>query len=228
VSQFNINTDAAVALTNKLEKLHRSGLPVAIRNTLNSAAFDVKKITMLMEASQVFTQRNKSFFKSKSKVMMAKGFNMKSMKATVGFVGANKNQAVDDLEKQERGGEIGGRSFIPMDTSRVSKSKSKQVKKPNRVGNIRNIDRVKSQKLFIKQVVKTGVGGHILYKGTVFRVVKISRGDVKLLPLFNYEKGRAVKVEATHFMKRASLKSASSMERFYQGHAKKQIKRLMK
>jgi len=44
--QFNINTDAAVVLTNELEKLHRSRLPNAIRGTLNSVAFDVKKHTL--------------------------------------------------------------------------------------------------------------------------------------------------------------------------------------
>jgi hypothetical protein len=228
VAQFNINTDAAVVLTDKLEQLHRSALPVAVRNTLNNAAFDVKKTTMPIAASEVFENRNKSFFKSKSKVLMAKGFNLNSMKATVGFVGANKNQAVDDLEKQERGGTIEGRSFIPIDTARVSKSHEKSVKKPNRIGNIRNIDRVKSKKLFIKQVVKTGVGGHILYGDTLFRVQAIRRGDVKLLPLFSYEANRTVEVKATHFMKRATMASARKMEQFYVQQAKKQIKRLTK
>lgn len=41
--QLNVNTDATVALTNKLEKLHKSAFPVAVRSTLNSAAFDMKK-----------------------------------------------------------------------------------------------------------------------------------------------------------------------------------------
>jgi hypothetical protein len=228
VAQFNINTDAAVVLTDRLEQLHRSALPTAIRQTLNSAAFDVKKITMLLESSQVFEQRNKSFLKAKSKVMMAKGFNLKSMRALVGFVGANKNQAVDDLEKQERGGTISSRSFIPIDTARISKSQNKAVKKSNRIGSIRNIDRVKSKKLFIKQAVKTGVGGYIIYKGTLFQVKSISRGDVKLLPLFSYEANRSVQVSATYFMKRATIASAEKMNRFYVEQANKQIKRLRK
>lgn len=129
MAQFNINTDAAVRWTNKLEKLHRSALPVAIRNTLNSAAFDVKQKTLLTETSSEFVNRNKTFFKAKSRVLKAKGFNTKTMSASVGFIGADKNQAVEDLEKQERGGQIGGRAFIPIDTARVSKNNSKNIRK---------------------------------------------------------------------------------------------------
>ncbi|MBL4809315.1 MAG: hypothetical protein JKY43_04565, partial [Phycisphaerales bacterium] len=44
--EFNVNTDAVVSLTNKLEKLHKSAFPVAVRGTLNSAAFDVKQKSM--------------------------------------------------------------------------------------------------------------------------------------------------------------------------------------
>ena len=50
---LNVNTDAVVALTNKLEKLHRSAFPVAVRSTLNSAAFDMKKDTILKSAKTI-------------------------------------------------------------------------------------------------------------------------------------------------------------------------------
>ena len=57
--QLNINSDAVVKFTNTLEKLHKSGLPVAIRESLNNAAFDVKKRTMPKAAGDTFKERSK-------------------------------------------------------------------------------------------------------------------------------------------------------------------------
>lgn len=225
---FNINTDAAVKFTNKLEKLHRSALPVAIRGTLNSAAFDVKKNTMPTEAKLAFEERNKAFFRATSRVQMAKGFSLRSMKSIVGFIGADKNQAVDDLNKQERGGTIGGRSFIAKKEARIGRNAKKGIKKANRIGNIRNIERVKSKKLFHQTVRKAGVGGHILYKNTLWNVKAISRGNIKLIPLYSYKKGRTVKVGATNFMRKATIRSSKKLETFYKIEAKKQINRLLK
>ncbi len=41
--KLDVNTDSAIQLTAKLERLHRSSFPSAVRNTLNDAAFDMKK-----------------------------------------------------------------------------------------------------------------------------------------------------------------------------------------
>lgn len=121
--QLNINTDAAVIFTNKLEQLHKSALPSAIRGALNRAVFDVKKTTMPQEASASFQSRQKNFFKANSKFENAKGFNISTMQSTVGFYSnnllGNDNYAVKDLEQQEHGGDIGGKAFIPMKAARV-------------------------------------------------------------------------------------------------------------
>ncbi len=60
---FNINTDASVMLVNKLEQLHRSAFPLAVRGTLNAAAFDVKMKTLDESATQNFERRSPTFFK---------------------------------------------------------------------------------------------------------------------------------------------------------------------
>lgn len=230
--QLNINTDAAVVFTNKLEKLHKSGLPVAVRSTLNSAAFDVKQKTMPLQAKSDFKERNKNFLKATSKVLMAKGFNISKMKSEVGFVGGQKNQAVRDLEKQEKGGIIGGRSFIPMNTARAGNSNDKSVRKNNRLSNlknIRNIDKINQRtgrNNLYKAVHKSGVGGKVIYKETLFDIKDISRGKIKLIPLFSYQKNRKVKVNSTSFMEKATLNSARKLENFYKIEAEKQIKRL--
>ena len=104
---LNINNDKTVIFTNTLEKLHRSALPVAIRGALNKAAFDLKQKTMPESADKAFVNRSKNFFKANSRVAMAKGFDIGSMKSVTGFTegrlrGSN-NFAVQDLEQQELG-----------------------------------------------------------------------------------------------------------------------------
>ena len=65
---INIDNRAVVAFTNRLEKMRKSDLPVVINQTLNSVAFDVKQRTMPNSAKSNFVERNKSFFKSSSRV----------------------------------------------------------------------------------------------------------------------------------------------------------------
>src|ERR1035437_10094141 len=106
---LNINSDKVVMHTATLERLHKSALPVAIRRALNSAAYDVKTDTMPLEAD-IFIHRSPTFFKATSKVAPATGFNIQSMKSTVGFIpsaGAKESGgATKDLAEQEDSGFI--------------------------------------------------------------------------------------------------------------------------
>ncbi|HLF67443.1 MAG TPA: hypothetical protein VI522_07470, partial [Gammaproteobacteria bacterium] len=138
--QLNINTDAAVKFTNTLEKLHRSALPVAIRSALNDAVFDVKTKTMPRSADETFEKRQPNFFKANSKFESAKGFDVNTMKATIGFISdklkGDSNYAVKDLEEQEHGGAIDKKSFIANKEARTGKG----LVKPNaRLKNIKNL-----------------------------------------------------------------------------------------
>ncbi len=137
---LNINTSAVVVFTNKLEKMKRSALPSAIRNTLSRTAMDVKKVTMPESSEKHFVNRNKTFFKANSRVEFAKGWDVKTMKAVVGFTphtAQHNNQAVRDLQQQEYGGDINDRAFIPLDDSR-SGGISTPVRPMNRLARIRN------------------------------------------------------------------------------------------
>jgi hypothetical protein len=243
--QLNINTDEVVSFTNKLEKMHRSALPVAIRTALSSAAFDVKTKSMPKSANKAFTNRDKNFFKAKSKVNKANGFNIKTMKASVGFVGGEKSQAIRDLEDQESGGTIKGRSFIPIDSARVGGSNSKKIRKQNRISDIRDIIDVRKAKgknkkqKFVGAAIKTKstnklVLGNENSKGnrTLYRIKSVNKrgGGVKIkkVALYSYKKNRAVTVKPTNFMKMASLESTKKIESFFIKEAKKQIERLRK
>lgn len=234
-AELNINTDAVVRFTAKLEKLHRSDLPIAIRNSLNNAAFDVKKNTMPELAKSNFEHRRENFFKATSKVQMAQGFDIKSMKAMVGFVG--NQQAVQDLEQQEHGGRIGGRSFISMDSARTGKSKSRSVRPMNQISKIKNIVNTRKSKgatdaiRFASSVRVAGVGGYVLadYKGKriLWRINSLQRtaAGYKLTALYSFDQGRDVSVSPTHFMQTASLKSAKNLEKYYIAQAKIRVQK---
>ncbi len=233
--QLNINSDQVVAFTNKLEKMHRSALPVAIRSTLNSAAFDVKKRTIEKYATSNFVRRNKNFFKANSRVDMARGFDVDSMEATVGFIPLKgTNKAVDDLEQQEHGGRIKGRSFIAMNPARTGRSPMKNVKKDSRISSINNIVNARNstgknnKQRFVKAIIHAGKGGHVLSdRGILFRVEggREKSGRWKLTALYSFKKKRSVDVKATHFMRDASLNSAKHLERYFKIEAIKRFRK---
>jgi hypothetical protein len=244
--QLNINADAAVKFTNKLEKLHRSALPNAVRSTLNSAAFDVKQKTMPETSKKAFVNRQPNFFKANSRVDMAKGWDLKTMKATVGFTeqglkGGN-NFAVKDLEQQEYGGAIKKKSFIPLDPARGG-NKAKPVRPMNRLSQITRIansnkgmvrGKNKAER-FVKSAIHAGAGGYVIGnfdKKTLFRIDSLRRvkGNtvIKKKAIYSFEENRSVRVGATGFMKKASLMSAKKMNDLYIKEAEKQVKRLTK
>ncbi len=242
---LDVNADAFVVLSNKLDRLSKSALPNAVRNTLNSTAFHVKKDTMLKHADKVFDKRQANFFRANSKVEMATGFDVNMMESRIGFFDNNlknksTNFAVKDLEKQEHGGQIGGRSFIPLNKARIGNSYLKNVRKDNRIGNLLNQDEsiVHQRKIrgkspghkFKIAVKRAGRGGFVLgdYKGKriLWRVNSMDMtadGKYKLTAIATYKKGRSVKVKATHFMRDASFQAAKKMEHFFIKNAEFQI-----
>lgn len=248
--QLNINTDAVVKHTNRLEKMHKSSLPIAIRGALNKAAFDVKKSTLQKSADKSFIKRSPNFFKAFSKVEKADGFDVDSMHATVGMVsqglqGGGNNYAVKDLEQQEDGGKISGRSFIPTDKARGG-SNSKPVRAANRITKIKKIIKAvdvrssNARQRYIKAAIKADeTGGYVLGnmrsgRQTLSRVDKIvhktSKGHkiikIKRTPLFTFRNKRSVKVKGTDFSKRAALESGLHIEQFFIDEAVRQFNKL--
>jgi len=242
LASINIDNNAVVKFTNKLEQMRKHDLPVVINQTLNDTAFDVKIRTMPKHASGVFTERNKTFFRSTSRVKKSSGFNINNQQSEVGFIGTGtKKDSVEGLKEQEHGGTIGNRSFIATDGARVGKSNEKQVRAANRLKKIDFIDarkskgRTKKQK-FVAAAIKskeTGIpvlGNHVGKGGTrtVSRIRRVTKsgGKIKIARtvLYSYKKGRKVNIKPTHFMKRASLESNLKMDNFFIKNAKKRIK----
>lgn len=240
--QLNINTDAVVMFVRTLEKINKSALPVAIRGALNKAAFDVKQNTMPTLASQIFKNRSPNFFKANSRVEMAAGFDIKSMKSIVGFtekgLNGENNFSVKDLEQQEDGGIIRGRSFIPANPARGG-SNSKPVRPTNRIGKITKIiNAVKAKGIndrqkFVKSAILAGAGGYVIGdlkgKKILWRINSLRKtkyGQFKLTALYSFKNKRSVTVKSTGFMKKASLQSAAGIEEYFIAEAKRQIDKL--
>ena len=239
---LNVNTQALQEHTERLAYMHRSALPNAIRNTLNKAAFDVKTNTMPKEFDR-FVHRKPTFEKANSGVEMARGFDVDTMKATVGFKenSGTQEQAVQDMQQQDNGGSISGRAFIPLKQARTGNSYNRMVRAPNRIGAIKSkiVDSEDSEgnskmERYTKAAIHAGKGGFVLGnvvngKGNkmVMRVNKIIREGQKTIiaatPIYAVKAGRHVHVKATHFMQKASIMSANKMDAMYIAEAEKQI-----
>lgn len=258
---LNINSDSLQAHVHKLRKMHKSALPTAIRETLSKAALNVKQDTMPKSAKKEFVNRQPNFFKANSSVVFAKGYDVKSMKATVGFIdsklkGGKNNYAVADLEQQEHGGAIGGRSFVPMDEARTGKNKNKLVRRVNRLGNINLSDVLKANTMASRLSRRTGkkqafiraalmakklhgdnayvLGNSKNGQRTLSRINSISVNkktrdlQIDRTPLYTYKQGRMARVQATNFMKRASFETQSHMDETFIKEAQKQFDRIRK
>lgn len=229
---------------NRLKQVHKSALPVAVRNTLNSAAFDTKQKTMPAVAKKTFEERRKNFFKANSRVEKAQGFSLAQMHAKVGFIPiGGTNQAVEDLEQQERGGVIGGRSFIPLKMARVGRSWDRNVRRNVRISAIKHKitdskdSRGKNKKeRFTKAALHAGKNGYVLgnkvnSRGNriLYDIRSVKRKGrktvVRSMPIFAVKTNRKVTVKRTDFMREASKLSAHKMELFYNKHAKNQLKK---
>lgn len=230
---LNVNTDAVVSFTNTLEKMTKSAFPFAIRNTLNSMALDVKMKTMPAQAQKAFVNREKTFFKSQSRVQFASGYNINAMKSTVGFISSNlkyNNYAVKDLEDQEEGGEISNRTFVPTNEARLGKNKAGKItartrlKRINRIVDASKVTGKSPQVRFIHAVHEAGKGGFVLSGKKLWRIDSISKkGKIKKTYIYSFKKGRKVKVKPTYFMRKASELSAKKGEMLYIDNVKRTI-----
>jgi len=226
---FSVNTDKLVALANKIDKLHKSALPVAIRQTLNDAAFATKDKFLMNEFDKQFVIRKRNFIKSHSSVnKTANTFNVNQMRSEVGVI-KGKSKAGDELRFQEYGGTVKNRDYIPTDMARASGSHSKLVSKNHYLKNIKkkkSKPQFKNQD-FIKSVFKAGEGGHVIYDYILFEVKKIvkktNRLFFKLKPIYSYRKGRSVTITKKPFLSPASTSAIKTMPEIFVKNAQRQI-----
>jgi hypothetical protein len=246
---FNVNTDACVVLVNKIEQLHKSALPLAIRGTLNSAAFDVKQRTLDESATQHFMRRSPTFFKRFSGVNRATGYNIDSMRAEVGMTaeggGASEVKAqiaVANMEVQEEGGKI-DKGLDYLAAARTSQSLDKTVTGKRRWQNA-NVVRgaftkpgtAKSRLVAAAYVAmdtgklqKTKINGRNFYR-QVTAIAKTKKGKVKIKSKLIYvsRNGNIKPVSATHFSRDAAMRTQPLIPTYFLANAQRQIDRVWK
>ena len=233
---LNINTKTLQQHVKRLENISRSALPVAIRETLNDAAKDMKTNTMLETSKKAFVNRTPNFFKANSSFDRADGFAVSSMKATMGMteksLKGDHNYSVKDLEDQESGGTINKKAFIPMLAARKGGART-LVRANSRLKAIKNIIKASSianfsnpRVRFILAAHKAGKGGYFLSGNTLWKVNKLNptkSSNMDLTPLYSFKKGRKVRVGAHHFIEKAGEKTQAKMDDYFIERAQRAV-----
>lgn len=213
--RLDVNTDATIQLTAKLEKLHRSAFPSAVRNTLNQTAFLAKK-EVPNQANKNFTVRQKNLFTRFVLVEKAKGFDVKNMSSRFGIDASTKSKLAEGLEKQEKGGIIKNRRVIAHDKARVSGSAKKKVRQANYLTKVANVSkkgrRTKSKYIMIKKGDK----------GTIFETK-----NGRLSPIYNIRNTDTSKVDKKPFMQPSAEMASKKMPEIYRKQAEFQFKKYM-
>jgi hypothetical protein len=243
--QLSIDNREVEQYTKKLRALHRSNLPIAVRQTLNDLAFDVKQVTLMRNADKQFIMRNPGFFKRHSGVKKADGWDINNMRSEVGII-PGESIAATQLTKQEFGGAIGKRSFIYMNAARISAAKNKMVRRQNYLNKKEFIkgtpSRSRSDKSqFIARAIVAKKTNKLLLEDstsgqTAFEVrdIKFSgKGGrnrkvfVRLNPLADYERNRSISLKARPFLYPASLQSFAKGMYFFIKNAKKRFEKAL-
>lgn len=243
--QFSVNTDASILLTAKLERLRKTAFPSAVRATLSDGAFSMKKSGILDSAKKNLTVRNKTVFKKFTGVERAKGYNINTMSATVGFIdkdGVKGSKVAKGMESSEVGG-VDRDGAMYMMATRTSKNRNRLVRKASRfnkskiakgtssfrkskkLSNISNMMASLNEKS--PTFIETSKGKFLVQ---VSRLGKKSNGkfNIKLNFLMRDRKDFNARAKATHFNKEAAIKTSKMMDKFYYDNAQFHFNKALK
>lgn len=215
---FSVNTDSAIELSAKLEKLHRSAFPLAVRGTLNDLAAE-SRLLAINRAETIFTNRTKNFFRSHIIFFKSKNtFDVNKMVSKVGVSGApSKSKTGEGLAKQETGGNLKGRKLIPLKSARISGSQDRRLQRKHKFENIRIATRTRKRKGSKYMTIKSG-GKTIVYD--------VSKKSWK--PIYLVRNTRNTRLSAKPFMRPSSLLAAKKADKFYKINAEKRFKKALK
>jgi hypothetical protein len=232
--QLNINSDKLVSLANKLEKTHKSALPVAVRQSLNDAAFEAKKKHVRKTFDKQFIVRKKGFIGSHTRVNKSKNtFNVNEMQSEMGVI-KGKSEAGDELKYQELGGTIKDRDYIPLPGARVSQSQAKTVSKRhylNRIEPQKNKPVFKQQN-FIRAAFAAGEKGYLVFGEVLIQIRKIKKPSrnsvfIKAVPVYSYEKNRTIRLKPAPFIEPAGELAMKDIPKHFRERAKQRFQKYM-
>lgn len=232
--KLDVNTNANIILTARLERLNRSAFPSAVRSTLNDAAFAMKSTNILASAKANMTVRNPTIFKKFTGVKRAAGFNVSSMYSEVGFIpkdGISGSKVPEGMEHNEVGGtDTGGAMYLGK--ARTSNTLKKRVRRASRFDKSKlaksgRSSGIKSKKEgFMSRVlaslnddapvfIKTSKGTFLVKVHSIESGRGDRKVDVKMDFLMRGRRKSPAKTKATHFNREAALVTARQIEVFY-------------
>lgn len=227
--QIKINSIAMKEYEKKLNDLHRSAFPNAIRSTLNDAAFEMKKDNLHTSAAKNFKHtRSKSFFKKFSGVKKATGWNINSMYSEIGLLDMGvktAKTAIDNMHMHEKGGSINEGATYLRD-SRTSKSFGKLVRNQNY---FKRSKYVKGKNYVRKAFVALKENAIMKHGDYLIRVNKITKGNkLRINTTLLMKKRNNVRISPNNFITKAGIQTQKSIPLNFRKHAEKQIKKRMK
>ena len=240
---LDVNTDASIELTAKLEKLNKSAFPSAVRNTLNKAALNMKQKGILISAKENFSHvRSPYFFKKFTLVNKASGFDVQRMQSVVGFSDASNpsvRRVVEGLKKHEFGGMIDdGMRYLK--ASRTSTNYSKTVQRRNyyKKGNVitgrsgrkgtrksKFVARMFRSKQENKPFFMNSMRGNFLVRTVSISKSRDGKINAKLKFLMMSRSKTPVRISRNKFITKAGQKEAEMIPQYYFENAQYQFKK---
>jgi hypothetical protein len=243
---IDINSDAFVTFTNKLEKLGRADLPVAIRGTLNQMAFDMKGVggsrgEISKRAEQDFDyKRNNNLFKFMTGVDKARGLDIGGMKSEAGIVDrAGKGDLAEGLADQQRGGDT-KQGATPLEGSRIGGNIPKKVRAASHLRKLNSLDlRRKKKGAFTAGAIKAKKANRTILVATKggnsmiarIRGINKARGGVKIRLnwLYRINSGGTVKLkEKRPFVDNAARQVMKNGSKEFIKQAKRRIEKTLR
>ena len=118
---IDISSPDLAKTTARLRQLHYKHLPIAVRNTLNKVANQMKTKTLPKNFDKNFTVRRKTFINSQTGYVQVpfSEFKISKMKSEAGVI--DKGGLISSqLTRQEFGGDVPDERFVPTDNVRSS------------------------------------------------------------------------------------------------------------
>lgn len=206
----------------KLKSMKKYDFPLAVRGTLNDAAFLMKQKNIQPEFDENFTVRRRTFIKAFTGATRSKNtFDIKQMYSQAGVYRGKRNQEVGErLKLQEFGGGITDRA-VPRVTTRKGNS----------------YDKVQKGSLFYRRFKKLGRGKAAIIgtdeNGVIRRtkkghIIRVNRENGKVVSETLYLHRNRVRIKKSKFIKPAALVTHKEMPRLFRENAQKRFKKAMK
>lgn len=224
---FEIEMKNSKRLERDLIKMRSRALPYAVRNTLNSLAFDARKEAQAFITKEM-VNRNK-FTVNSIRVDRARGVNIESMKSVVGSIapymlvqeeGGSKDRKSGKTVAIPTGASAGQRNAVPR--TRLPRGMNKMQRIALQRG---NLSRAKNRKQRNAIAISMSKGGFAyLDLGRRKGIFKISKAGK---PTMMHDLTRtSVEIKKTEWMKKSSDESYSRREKFYVESLKYQMSRM--